>query len=62
MPMASAYQRADPFAAAATELVTIPARPSDSAAFCGVSDFASAASPSPATATRASGSSQMKSR
>ena len=58
----SAYQRAEPFAAVATELETRPARPSESAASCGVSDDASAAIPSPATATSASGSSQMKSR
>ena len=58
----SAYQRAWPCAAVATELETSPVIPSDRAVSVVLSDAASAAKPRPATATSASGSSQMKSR
>ena len=61
IPIRSAYQRFELFAASAIELETRPSMPSDSAASSGVSEAASDASPSPATQTRARGSSQMKS-
>ena len=62
MPIRSAYHRAELFAAPATEPETMPARPSDRAAFCGESLAWEAATPKPATKTSASGSSQMNSR
>ena len=62
MPIRTAYQRAELFAAPATEFETSPASPADFAAPSGDRDAALAAIPSPATATSASGSSQMNSR
>ena len=50
------------FVAPATEPETMPARPSDRAAFSGESFDVEAATPKPATRTSASGSSQMNSR
>jgi hypothetical protein len=62
MPISSAYQRFGLSAAFATEFEIRPSKPSDSAASSGEPDDASAAIPSPATATSATGSSQMNSR
>ena len=62
MPTRRAYQRAELFAAEATELETSDARPAEFAASPGDWELASAAMPSPATTTSASGSSQMNRR
>ena len=62
IPTRSAYQRPEPLAALATELVTRPASPTDFAVSWGLSDPRRPAKPSPATATSIAGRSQMKSR
>ena len=62
MPISSAYQRDDPSEACATELETMPCRPSDRAALAGDSEETSAATPMPPTRTSANGSSHTKIR
>ena len=62
IPTRRAYQRFGLSAAPATESEIRPARPTESAVSSGDSFADSAAKPTPATATSASGSSQMKKR